>query len=160
MNKPMKKPAEDFNQDPITGAPGAHPVGTGAGAAAGGIAGAAAGTMIGGPIGTAVGATVGAIAGGLAGKAAGEAVNPTLEDAYWRDQYNKEPYYTSPYGYDDYAAAYRTGYEAHTRYPGKSFEEIESDLQRDYTSNRGRSRLDWNDVRPASYAAWNRLNRN
>jgi hypothetical protein len=34
------------NRDPITGAPGAHPVGVGVGAAAGGIAaGAAAGTL-------------------------------------------------------------------------------------------------------------------
>ena len=33
----------DANRDPITGAPGAHPVGTGVGAAGGGAAGAAIG---------------------------------------------------------------------------------------------------------------------
>ena len=58
----------DENRDPITGAPGSHPVGTGLGAAAGGMAaGAAAGTVA-GPVGTAVGAAVGAVVGGLAGK--------------------------------------------------------------------------------------------
>jgi hypothetical protein len=49
------------NLDPITGAPGAHPVGVGLGAAAGGIAGgiaagAAVGTVAAGPVGTVVGA--------------------------------------------------------------------------------------------------------
>ena len=68
------------NLDPITGAPGAHPVGVGLGAAAGGIAaGAAAGTVAAGPVGTAVGAAVGAIAGGLGGKAVAEHFDPTIE---------------------------------------------------------------------------------
>ena len=35
------KKATDANRDPITGTPGAHPVGTGVGAAGGGSAGAA-----------------------------------------------------------------------------------------------------------------------
>jgi len=65
------------SRDPITGAPGSHPFGTGLGAAAGGMAaGVAAGTVA-GPVGTLVGAAAGAIIGGLAGKAAGEAVDPT-----------------------------------------------------------------------------------
>jgi phage tail tape-measure protein len=68
------------NRDPITGAPGAHPVGVGLGAAAGGIAaGAAAGTLAAGPVGTVVGAAVGAVAGGLGGKAVAEHFDPTTE---------------------------------------------------------------------------------
>jgi ElaB/YqjD/DUF883 family membrane-anchored ribosome-binding protein len=70
----------ETNPDPITGAPGAHPVGVGLGAAAGGIAaGAAAGTFAAGPIGTVVGAAIGAVVGGLAGKGAAESVNPTKD---------------------------------------------------------------------------------
>jgi ElaB/YqjD/DUF883 family membrane-anchored ribosome-binding protein len=70
----------ESNPDPITGAPGAHPVGVGLGAAAGGIAaGAAAGTFAAGPIGTVVGAAIGAVVGGLAGKGAAESMNPTQE---------------------------------------------------------------------------------
>ena len=46
----------DSNRDPLTGAPGSHPIGTAAGAVAGGVAaGAAAGTVA-GPVGTVVGA--------------------------------------------------------------------------------------------------------
>ena len=42
------------NRDPITGAPGAHPVDTGLGATGGALAGAAAGSLA-GPVGTVVG---------------------------------------------------------------------------------------------------------
>src|SRR6478672_4189022 len=71
----------ETNPDPITGAPGAHPIGVGLGAAAGGIAAAAAaGTLAGGPIGTVVGAAIGAVVGGLAGKGAAESMNPSVDD--------------------------------------------------------------------------------
>src|SRR4030095_16116550 len=77
---------KDLNRDPITDEPGAHPVGTGVGTAGGAVAGAAAGSL-GGPIGAAIGGVVGAVVGGLAGKAAAEAVNPTAEEAHWRENY-------------------------------------------------------------------------
>jgi len=80
------KPA-DANPDPLTGAPGSHPVGVGVGAAGGAAAGAAIGS-VGGPVGTVVGTAVGAVAGGLAGKGVAEAINPTLEDEYWRENYD------------------------------------------------------------------------
>jgi outer membrane lipoprotein SlyB len=67
------------HRDPITGAPGAHPIGVGAAAATAGVAGAALGAAVGGPVGAVVGAAVGAVAGGLGGKAAAEAVNPSVE---------------------------------------------------------------------------------
>src|SRR5688500_5160387 len=89
------------NRDPLSGAPGAHPVGTGIGAAAGGMAaGAAAGTVA-GPVGTIAGAAVGAIAGGLAGKAVAEKIDPTVEDAYWQRAYTKEAYYEPGFNYSD-----------------------------------------------------------
>jgi hypothetical protein len=67
------------NRDPITGTPGAHPVGTGVGALAGGAAtGAAVGTVA-GPVGTVIGAAVGAVAGGLAGKGVAEEIDPTID---------------------------------------------------------------------------------
>ncbi len=69
------------NRDPISGALGAHPVGTAVGATAGGVAAGAAVGSVAGPVGTAVGAAVGAVAGGLAGKGAAEAVDPTKPGA-------------------------------------------------------------------------------
>lgn len=147
----------DDNPDPITGAPGAHPVGTGLGAAAGGvIAGAAAGTVT-GPVGAVAGAAVGAIVGGLAGKGVAEGVNPSDEDAYWRANFEREPYYLAGYGFDDYAPAYRLGYDVLQRHPGRRFEDIEASLEGDYLATRGDSRLAWKDARFATHAAWRRL---
>lgn len=154
MRETPKQP--DANRDPITGAPGAHPIGTGAGAAAGGMAGAAAGTAVGGPAGTIIGATVGAIAGGLAGKGVAEMVDPTVEDTYWRETYLKEPYYAKGKAYDFYAPAYRTGYEGRVKYHGRGFDDIEDDLRKDYVRNDGR--IDsWDEVREATRAAWERI---
>ena len=74
-------PVATGNPDPITGEPGAHPVGVGVGALSAGAAGAAIGS-IGGPIGVLIGAAIGAVAGGLAGKeVAATTETPTVVDA-------------------------------------------------------------------------------
>ena len=83
--------AREENRDPISGAPGAHPIGTGLGAVVGGAAvGAAAGTVV-GPVGTVVGTAVGAIVGGLAGKGIAEAIDPTHELAGWQRNNETRP---------------------------------------------------------------------
>jgi hypothetical protein len=151
-----KEEADRANRDPITGAPGSHPVGTGLGGSSGGVAGALVGTAVAGPIGTVVGAVVGVVAGGLAGKAAGESLNPTEEDTYWRGRHSDEPYYESGRNYDDYAPAYRTGYMARAEDGTRTFDEAESDLQERYERERGESRLEWDQARPATRAAWER----
>src|SRR5262245_15978955 len=67
-HSPFESQREDHeNRDPITGTPGAHPVGAGIGAIGGAAAGAAIGTAA-GPLGTVVGAAIGGVAGGLVGK--------------------------------------------------------------------------------------------
>lgn len=149
-----------------------HAIGTGLGAAAGGIAGAAAGaaaaaatgiatgTLMGGPIGGAIGLVAGAVIGGVLGSEAGEAVNPTPEEHYWSTTYQTEPYFHSGYSYDDYRPAYRVGYEGYRQYPGKSFEDVEAQLQADYIAGRGNSRLTWADARLATRSAWERQGRN
>src|SRR5712672_3475723 len=119
----------DANRDPITGTPGAHPVGTGVGAAGAGAAGAAIGAL-GGPVGIAVGAAVGAVAGGLAGKGVAESVNPTAEDAYWRSNFKSRPYAGSA-TYDEYAPAYRYGWESRARHGDKRWEDVEGNLRSD-----------------------------
>lgn len=147
----------DLNADPITQEPGAHPIGTGIGAAGGAITGAAAGSL-GGPVGTAVGAVVGAVVGGLAGKGAAEAVNPTAEDTHWREAHINEPYYSKDYTYDDYAPAYRGGYQSVI--DGRSdWNEARSDLQQRWETDRSNSRLNWMDAEPAAKAAWERADR-
>ncbi|MCG2593396.1 hypothetical protein LZ009_11475 [Ramlibacter sp. XY19] len=148
------------NADPITGAPGAHPAGTGAGAAAGAVAGATVGSVA-GPVGTVIGGAIGAVAGGLGGKAAAEAVNPTTEDSYWRDNYNKSPSYKPGYTYDDYAPAYRTGYTGweRARASGESWDTYEPKLRSEYERSRGSSRLNWEEAKSSARDAWHRVER-
>lgn len=149
-------PEQERNADPLTGEPGSHPVGTGAGAAAGGIAGAAIGAA-GGPVGSIVGAAIGGVVGGVAGKMAGEAINPTEEDAYWRENYPKRDYAEPGRGYDDYQPAYRYGWESKPRYPDRTFDQAEEELRRDWDKSRGSSSLDWEHARKASQDAWKRI---
>jgi hypothetical protein len=56
-------------------------------------------------VGVGVGAA-GAIVGGLAGKGVAESIDPTVEDAYWRENYATRDYPT----------------------PGRSFEDVEPEL--------------------------------
>lgn len=150
-----KQDDNDANRDPITGTPGAHPVGAGVGAAGGALAGAAIGT-VGGPVGAAVGLVAGAVAGGLAGKGVAEMMDPTVEDAYWESNYSKQKYVDRNAPYSVYQPAYRTGYEGRGRYPGKEFGEVENNLKKDYEKSRGDSTLSWDKAKPATRDAWNR----
>ena len=100
----------ELNRDPITGTPGSHPLGTGTGAASGGVAGAVVGMAVGGPAGSLIGAAVGAVAGGLSGSSLAEAVNPTEEEAFWRETYTREPYYASNRSFEYYAPGFRAGW--------------------------------------------------
>lgn len=148
----------DANRDPITGTPGAHPVGTGVGAAGGAAAGAAIGTIA-GPVGAAVGLVTGAVVGGLAGKGVAEKIDPTVEDSYWRENYTRQPYVDKNLSYGTYQPAYKTGYEGYGRYRGKKFEEVESDLQRDYERTKGNTNLTWDKAKLATRDAWHKVER-
>lgn len=149
-------PDADANRDPITGVPGAHPMGTGVGATGGAVAGAAAGSIA-GPIGAVVGLVGGAIIGGLAGKGVAERINPTLEDAYWRENYAREPYVAADRSYDDYGPAYATGWTERERH-GADFATAEPQLAASWEARRGSSTLSWDEARPAARQSWDRVN--
>jgi hypothetical protein len=145
------------NRDPITGAPGAHPVGTGLGAAAGGVAAGAAVGAVAGPLGAIAGAVVGAVVGGLAGKGVAEMIDPTREDAYWRENYASRPYVTPGSTYDEYGPAYRFGVDKFPEHQGRRFEDVESTLRDDWVTARGTSTLGWDRARDATRDSWQRL---
>ena len=149
----------DRNPDPITGEPGSHPVGTGVGSAGGAAAGAAIGAAF-GPIGMLVGGGIGAVAGGAAGHAAGEAIDPTTEEAYWKETYKTRPYVKKDVDYDHYAPAYRYGWEARTKHQNRKWDDsLDSELGSQWNSTRGNSSLEWNDARQATRDAWDRADR-
>ena len=145
------------NLDPISGAPGAHPFGTGVGAALGGAAaGAAIGTVV-GPVGTLIGASVGAIIGGLAGKGVAELIDPTVEEAYWRTNFTARPYVGAEAKFEDYAPAYALGARANGDGSNRSFDEDDRRLAAEWNNARGASALDWERARPAARDAWDRV---
>jgi uncharacterized protein (TIGR02284 family) len=146
------------NLDPISQEPGAHPVGTGLGAVVGGAGAGAAAGALGGPVGAVVGGVVGAVAGGLGGKAAAEAINPTDEEAYWRDNYQREPYYEAGRTFDDYGPAYRLGLAGRGDYSG-TFDQTESRLATHWDVRKESSTLSWDQAKLASRAAWHRVDR-
>ncbi|MCU0525916.1 MAG: glycine zipper family protein [Elainella sp. Prado103] len=169
------------NADPITGEPGAHPVGTGIGAAAAGAAATAIGATA-GPIGAVVGAVVGSVIGGLVGKSAAESTNPTIEETYWRDSYTSRPYIRPEYPYEAYQLAFQVGHEGYLSRSKQriSFHEAEPELRREYESRNHESRnhesrnhesrgyesgnhgaeIVWDEARYAAEDAWERTKRN
>ena len=168
-----------LNLDPLTGATGAHPVGTGVGAIGGMSAGVAVGAAVGGPLGSAVGGIVGSVAGALAGKGVGEAVNPTAgpiepavvapgnsslpvdpvaEDLYWQRAFITEPYYDDTLSYDDYGPAYRIGIAHRLGDAGaRDWDDSETQLASLWQRHKGLSRLQWKEAREAIHAAWLRV---
>jgi hypothetical protein len=128
----------EYHEDPLTGEPGSHPVGTGVGATLGGAALGLVGATA-GPVGAVVGVTVGAILGGLSGKGFAEGLDPTSEEAYWREHHKKQSF-AGDDDYEIYARGYRTGYEGYR--PGQSFEEREADLRMEYEGGPQKPRLE------------------
>jgi hypothetical protein len=137
--KQMKSPS-DANRDPITGSPGAHPIGVGVGSAGGAT----------------IGAAIGGVAGGLTGKGVAEGVNPTVEDAYWRENYAQRPYVKAGSSYDEYQAAYRFGWEGHGRYGELNWEQAEPRMRDDW-QHMGETGVNWAKASPAAKDAWERL---
>ena len=157
MARRKKKTEDTEHRDPITHTPGAHPVGVGTGAAAAGAAGAAIGGAMGGPLGAVVGAAVGAVAGGLGGKAAAESVNPTIENAWWREAYRGRPYAKPEEPYETYEPAYRYGWEARMMHGDMQWSEIERELEMGWPQARGDSKLEWGEAKHAAKDAWDRV---
>jgi len=86
-----------------------------------------------------------------------EAIDPTVEDAYWRDNFNSRPYASEGSTYDEYAPAYRYGWESRSRYAGRSFDEAEPDLARDWSSEKSRAHMTWDRAKHATRDAWERI---
>jgi len=93
----------------------------------------------------------------LSGKDAADSIDAKREAAYWRDNFKGRPYVKDATGFDDYGPAYNYGVSAHARYPGRSFDDVEADLSRDWDVSRGASNLQWDQARNATRDAWERI---
>ncbi|HYE61963.1 MAG TPA: PA2169 family four-helix-bundle protein [Phycisphaerales bacterium] len=88
-------------------------------------------------------------------------VSSTLELDFWRENYQHRPYVEPGATYDEYAPAYRYGWEAYTTHAGmgRKFEELEPDLESRWDTYRGLSKLSWEQARHAAKDAWTRIER-
>jgi hypothetical protein len=80
----------------------------------------------------------------------------TDEDTYWRENYRTRAY-GQGIDYDTLRGGYRYGYEASTRYPGRAWNDIEADLERDWANYQHRGQSTWSQVKEAVRDAWDRM---
>jgi hypothetical protein len=83
------------------------------------------------------------------------------EDRYWRANYRTRPYASSAgHDYDLYQPGYRYGYDAANRYQNRNWNDVESDLERDWDTYQYRGTSTWQQVKAAVRDAWDRVTGN
>jgi hypothetical protein len=128
-----------------------------AGGAAGAVAGGTAGTLVAGPVGTVIGAIAGAVGGWWMGAAARSAIDLTPEDeSYYRARYEAAP--RADWRWDRVRPAYALGDIAATNpdYAGRSFDEVERDLEHGWQGETRTTHGEWAAVREMVRAAYER----
>ncbi len=103
-----------------------------------------------------VGGVAGAVAGAYGGRQIADAIYPPEEEQYWREHHGEEEWAEKDSSYEQYAPAYRSGYEAFSKYPGKGYEEVEPEIEREYEQSDANRVVSWARARPALKAAWRR----
>ena len=97
--------------------------------------------------------------GAKAGDSIAEAVNPTDYEDHFKNTYQERPYYKSGREWNDYEPAYKYGYDTYGQYRGQRFEDVEPQLERNWTSTRNDSRLEWNEAKGAVKDGWHHIER-
>lgn len=138
-------------------------VGDEVGEAVGGVSGVVAGAAIGsagGPIGTIIGGIAGAVGGWWAGRAVSEAAHKftSEDDSLYRERFENRTDRLADRSYDDVRPAYQLGHLASMNpdYNGRTFDEVEPDLQRGWGNDLRARHGDWSAVRPYAEEAYSR----
>ena len=79
-----------------------------------------------------------------------------LEETFWRSEYRTRPYVTYGAKVDDYLPAYRLGIDESIQFAGRSFDDIEQTLGRNWLRVRGKSSLKWAKAKLAAQDSWTR----
>jgi hypothetical protein len=88
-----------------------------------------------------------------------ETIDAAREDEYWRSNYASRPYVRQGEEYDAYRPAYQYGWEAYGRNSGRSFDEAEIDLRRDWEEGKRAGGMTWERAKQAVRDAWHRVER-
>ena len=84
----------------------------------------------------------------------------TNEEKYWQENWRTRPYAAADLGFDYYKPAYQYGYEASRQYRGRSWNDVEGDLRREWEDYKYRGKTTWDRARDAVRDAWNRATSN
>jgi hypothetical protein len=95
---------------------------------------------------------------GTGGLAAGEDLDEVAEGDYWRQHFERRPYYQPGRPYEHYEPGYRLGWQAAAGLgeDATEFEDVETELERRWAYELASGEMDWEDVREAVRDAWNR----
>jgi hypothetical protein len=134
----------------------AENVGEATGSFLGGVTGMALG-IVGGPVGLVVGAIAGALGGWWAGKGVADAFTDKDYEAY-RAHYAASPDRLADRDYESVSAAYVAGHLAgrNPEYAGRSFDQIEPDLQRAWGDDVAQRHGQWPAARGYARVAFDR----
>jgi hypothetical protein len=80
----------------------------------------------------------------------------TTESKYWRNNYKSRPYTGAERDYEFYEPAYRYGFESANQYQGRSWSDVQADLERGWENYKLRGQLAWNEIKDAVRDAWDR----
>jgi len=134
-------------------------VGEAVGSVSGVVAGAAIGSAV-GPIGTIIGGIAGAVGGWWAGRAVADAAHKFTQDddSFYRERFEQRPGGLADRSYDDVRPAYQLGHIASMNpdYNGRTFDEVEPELQHGWGNDLRARHGDWSAVRPYAEEAYSR----
>lgn len=98
---------------------------------------------------------------GTGGLAAGEDLDPVAEGDYWRENFRRSPYYDASRPYEHHEASYQLGWESGSGdgHEGRSFDEVESELEETWDARRNSESPRWEQIREAARDAFGRARR-
>lgn len=98
---------------------------------------------------------------GTGGLAAGEDLDEVAEGDYWRQNFERRPYYEPGHPYEHYEPGYRFGWQSAAGFGPEAveFEDVETELERKWSYELASGEKDWEDVREAVRDAWLRVRR-
>ena len=82
------------------------------------------------------------------------------ETDYWRDNYKTRSYAQSGRQYDYYEPAFRYGFESAEHHRGRTWNDIEADLERGWENYKLRGKLAWHEIKDAVRDSWDRATGN
>jgi hypothetical protein len=93
---------------------------------------------------------------GTGGLAAGEDLDEVAEGNYWRQNFQRRPYYEAGRPYEHYEPGYWLGWRAAADLDAGEFEDVETELERRWAYELSSGEMEWEDIREAVRDAWSR----